>query len=196
MRLAPSGSLTWFVEYRPGTGGRRAPRKQYAHALREFTPEQACQTAKELLVGIALGRDPMADRHRERQAATFKEFAERYLQDEAKPKLKRGTVVNYEIAIRRHANSEIGSIKLDQITPADLSRWSDQTDDCKPGDGMYLLDLCYAATSNLVPEGHNPAKGIRAFHEQRRERILSSEELAKFENYFAEHRIKLVRTSR
>ncbi|MHC2283296.1 integrase [Bradyrhizobium diazoefficiens] len=37
----------------------------------------------------------------------------------------------------------------------------------------------YAATCNIVPVGHNPTKGIRAFRENRRERFLSSEELGR-----------------
>lgn len=37
----------------------------------------------------------------------------------------------------------------------------------------------YAATCNLVPVGHNPTKGIRAFRESRRERFLNSDELAR-----------------
>jgi integrase len=37
----------------------------------------------------------------------------------------------------------------------------------------------YAAICNLVPHGQNPTKGVRAFREQRRERFLSSAELAK-----------------
>ena len=185
LRLGPSGVLTWFVEYRPGAGGRRATKKRHAYGSREFTPEQARQTAKELLASIALGKDPMANRQRERQAATFKEFAERYLKDEAEAKLKRGTVVNYEIAIRLHANPEIGKIKLDQITTADLSRLHATIGLTKPMTANRVMECIssifrYAATSNLVPNGHNPTKGIRAFREQRRERFLSSDELAKF----------------
>lgn len=37
----------------------------------------------------------------------------------------------------------------------------------------------YAATCNLVPVGHNPTKGIRAFRESRREQFLNSDELAR-----------------
>ena len=37
----------------------------------------------------------------------------------------------------------------------------------------------YAATCNLLPVGHNPTKGIRAFRESRRERFLKSDELAR-----------------
>ena len=104
VRIGASGSLSWFIEYRPGAGGRRVAKRRYYFGSREFTPEQARQTAKELLANVALGGDPMKDRLHERQSLTFSEFAERYLSEEAEPKLKPGTVANYRIAVRRHAN--------------------------------------------------------------------------------------------
>jgi hypothetical protein len=92
VRVAASRSLSWFIEYRPGAGGRRIPKKRFYFGSREFTPEQARQTAKELLASVALGRDPMADRQRDRQSLVFLDFAERYLLEEAETKLKPGTV--------------------------------------------------------------------------------------------------------
>ncbi len=66
VRVGASGSLGWFIEYRPGAGGRRVAKKRFYFGSREFAPEQARQTAKELLATVALGGDPMRDRHRER----------------------------------------------------------------------------------------------------------------------------------
>lgn len=50
---------------------------------REFTPEQARQASREMLAAVALGGDPAAKRQGEREAETFREFAERYLREEA-----------------------------------------------------------------------------------------------------------------
>jgi len=44
VRVAASRSLSWFVEYRPGAGGRRMSKKRFYFGSREFTPEQARQT--------------------------------------------------------------------------------------------------------------------------------------------------------
>ena len=183
VRVAASGSLSWFVEYRPGAGGRRISKKRFYFGSREFTPEQARQTAKELLASVALGEDPMADRQHDRQSLTFREFAERYLSEEAEAKLKPGTVANYRIAIRKHANPEIGRIKLDTISNSDLSRLHSKIGKTKPMTANRVMECIssifrYAATCNIVPAGHNPTRGIRAFRENRRERFLSSEELA------------------
>ena len=44
---------------------------------------------------------------------------------------------------------------------------------------MHSFGLSYAAVCCLVPRGHNPTKHIERFREQRRERFLTSEELAR-----------------
>ena len=184
VRLAPSGSLSWFVEYRPGAGGRRVTKRRMYFGGREFTPEQARQAAKEILASVALGKDPAAVRREERESETFREFAERYLREEAEAKLKSGTVVNYRICVRKHAVPYIGAIKLNRISTADISRIHTKVGETRPMTANRIVECIssifrYAATCNLVPVGHNPTKGIRAFRESRRERFLSSEELAR-----------------
>jgi hypothetical protein len=50
VRAGASGSLGWFIEYRPRSGGRRVAKKRFYFG----SPEQARQTAKELLATVAL----------------------------------------------------------------------------------------------------------------------------------------------
>lgn len=52
---------------------------------------------------MALGEDPAASRSAAREMPTFRDFAHRYLAEEAKAKLKPRTIVNYEIYLRKHA---------------------------------------------------------------------------------------------
>lgn len=184
VRVAPKGSLSWFIEYRPGAGGRRVAKRRMYFGGREFAPEQARQAAKEMLASIALGGDPVAKRREERESQTFREFAERYLREEAEAKLKTGTITNYRICVRKHAVPEIGSIKLNRITTADISQIHSKIGLTRPMTANRVVECIssifrYAATCNLVPVGHNPTKGIRAFRESSRERFLNSEELAR-----------------
>ena len=184
VRIASSGYLSWFVEYRPGAGGRRVSKRRMVLGSRELTPEQARTAAKEVLANVALGIDPAASRQREREMSTFREFAQRYLSEEAALKLKPGTVKNYEICVRKHAEPTLGSTKLDAVSTADIARLHLRIGQKKPMTANRVVECIssiyrYAAICNLVPHGHNPTKGIRAFREQRRERFLSSAELAK-----------------
>jgi site-specific recombinase XerD len=126
----------------------------------------------------------MKDRVHERQSLTFSEFAERYLSEEAEAKLKPGTITNYRIAIRKHAVPDLGRIKLNKISNADLARLHTKIGKTSTVNANRTLECIssifrYAVTCNIVPLGHNPTKGIRAFRENRRERFLNSEELAR-----------------
>ena len=178
------GSAGLVHEYRPGAGGRRVAKKRMYFGSCEFTPEEARKAAKEMLAAIALGGDPAAKRKQERDAETFRDFAERYLREEAEAKLKPGTVANYRIAIRKHAMPEIGGIKLNRITTGEIARLHSRLGKTKPMTANRVMECIssifrYAATCNLVPVGHNPTQGIRAFREQRRERFLNAEELGR-----------------
>ena len=99
-----------------------------------------------MLASVALGKDPAAARREERESETFREFAERYLREEAEAKLKPGTVTNYRICVRKHAVLEIGAIKLNRISTADISSdsqqsWRNPAHDCKPHRRMHQFDF-------------------------------------------------------
>ena len=64
IRVAPNGTLSWFVEYRPGAGGRRVAKKRIVIGSRQFTPERARQAAKEptrVLVRLRICGDSPSD---------------------------------------------------------------------------------------------------------------------------------------
>ena len=102
VRIGATGTLSWFVEYRPGAGGRRVAKRRMVLGSRELTPEQARAAPKEVLAKVALGKDPAALLQREREMSTFREFAHRYLREEAAQKLKPGTVVNCDKSCSWH----------------------------------------------------------------------------------------------
>ena len=97
-----------------------------------LTPELARSAAKEILAAAALGDDPAAARSRARKIPVFREFAERYLAEEATSKLKPRTLVNYKIYLRKHAVPIIGGIKLDMVTPSDIAKLHRQVGQKKP----------------------------------------------------------------
>jgi integrase len=185
LRAAKSGSKSWFVEYRPGARGRGASkRRMVLGAVGTLTPDEARTAAKAILAAAALGDDPAASRSRARKIPTFRDFAESYLADEATSKLKPRTVVNYRIYLRKHAAPIIGTAKLDMVTPSDIAKLHHRIGQTKPMTANRVVECVssvyrYAAICGLVPRGYNPASSIKAFREQRRERFLTSEELAR-----------------
>jgi Arm DNA-binding domain/Phage integrase, N-terminal SAM-like domain len=159
VRLGASGNLSWFVEYRPGAGGRRVAKKRVIIGSREFTPEQARHAAKAILATVALGGDPASAKKEERDAETFKEFAERYLEEEAELKLKPGTVANYRICVRKHTVPEIGSIKLNRVTTNDIARIHRKVGETRPMTANRIVE-CISSIFRYAASATSSQLGI------------------------------------
>lgn len=185
LKVTPAGAKSWCVEYRPGARGRGvSKRRMVLGSTSTLTPDQARSAARDVLARVALGEDPAASRSGAREMPNFREFAERYLAEEASVKLKPRTVVNYQIYLRKHAAPSIGTQKIDGITSSDIAKMHRRIGQIKPMTANRVVECIsstyrYAAMCGLVPRGHNPASGIEAFREQHRERFLNSEELAR-----------------
>ena len=68
----------------PGAGGRSiAKRRLVLGCVGKLTPDQARTAAKEILAAVALGDDPAASRSRSRKMPIFRDFAERYVAEQA-----------------------------------------------------------------------------------------------------------------
>jgi len=77
IRMKPSGSASYVVQYRTAQGRTR----RYAFAkVGTFTPDQARTKAKQLLSEAEAGADPSTQRHEERQALTVADLCGLYLE--------------------------------------------------------------------------------------------------------------------
>jgi hypothetical protein len=157
------------VEYRPGARGRSvAKRRMVLGSANTLTPEQARNAAREVLASVALGEDPAASRSAAREMPTFRDFAARYLAEEAQAKLKPRTVVNYEICLRKHAIPVIGSLKLDRVATSDIAKMHRLIGETKPMTANRVVECVssiyrYAAISGLVLRGHKSHFPHRGF---------------------------------
>jgi integrase len=75
-------------------------------------------------------------------------------------------------------------MKLDKVTPSDIAKMHRRIGQIKPMTANRVVECIgsiyrYAAICGLVLRGHNPAANIQAFREQRRERFLTTDELAR-----------------
>jgi hypothetical protein len=185
LKVLPSGTKRWCVEYRSGAGGRSVGKtRMVLGSTAAMTPDQAREAAKKILASVALGQDPARKRSSERAMPTFAEFGERYLTEEAETKLKPRSVVNYRIYLRKHAVPIIGTLKLDALDSGDVAKMHRKIGKATPMTANRIVEFIgsvyrYAAVCGLVTKGHNPASQVQAFREQRRERYLNSTELAR-----------------
>ncbi len=184
LRVETSGTKTFLVRYRI------AGRKRFVAIGRfgQLTPEQARGLAHETLAGVRHGHDPAAERRKERAANSVAELAVRFLAEHVGAKRKSSTAVHYRSLIECHLLPKHGSRKAHDFARADLARLHLSLQD-RPYQANRLLSVVASMYSfgerhGLVPEGYNPAARIERFPEARRERFLSTEELARLGEAF------------
>lgn len=186
LRVTPTGSKAWVVDFRPNGGGRKAPKRLMTlGSYGTLTAEEARRAAKDVLASVRLGADPAGARHKSRAMLTVAEFGERFLEQYCQPpRMKPTTAALYADNLRRLAKPFIGSIKLDAVTKADVARMHRAIGQDRPTSANNVLVTLaslykFAAAEGLLPEGTNPARGVQRFKSQAMERFLSDEEFAR-----------------
>ncbi len=184
LRVEASGTKTFLVRYRI------AGRKRFLAIGRfgQLTPEQARGLAQANLADVRRGTDPAEERRMERAAITVDELAKRFLAEHVGPKRKGTTAVHYRSLIERYVLPKHGARKAHDFARSDLARLHLSMRD-HPYQANRLLAVVasmysFAERLGLVPDGCNPAARIERFPEARRERFLTTEELARLGETF------------
>lgn len=183
LRVFPSGRASWTFRYRPKDGGTRT-----RIVLGEYPTIglAAARIRADRMRGIVSdGGNPQRDLQTRREAPTLGDLIERYLKEEVVPKKKPRTVELYTHYLRSKVRPQLRAKKAHDVTPADVDRLHRRLG--KEGkevtanrvvatlSGVYT----FAARRRLVDHGTNPARGIQKFREEKRERYLSLDELAR-----------------
>jgi len=179
----PSGLKTFVCEYKPYGGGRGVSTKRLKIGrYGVLTAEQARKIATETLATVRLGKDPAADRAATRNAATIADIIDDFDTKHVQGKLKPRTAEMYQPALRLLKNSH-GSTKADKLTRAHITSLHVGMKK-KPVAANRALAIwsklfSWASSQGHIPDGYNPARGIRHYKECARERFLTSEELTR-----------------
>lgn len=188
LKITPKGAKSWFVEYRPGAGGRSVTKKRMRIGGVELSPDQARAAAEKLLSSVSLGSDPAADRAGERGALSIADVADRFMSEHVRKKRKENSVDNYEDVFEVHVKPAIGKKAANGITRSDLTKLHNKVGEKKPDGtgGPYIANKMLAVLSKMfnwagdleiIRKGHNPTTKIERFSEEPRERYLTGEEL-------------------
>ena len=184
-RVTPKGARSWIVEYRPHGGGRRVAKKRITLGrVSVLTPDQARQTAAEILAKVRLGHDVPHDRAGRRSAPTLSDLADRFMREEIRPTRKPRTSALYEMYFRVHILPPLGVKLAREITVSDVAKLHRKIGTRAPVTANRVVTLISALFSwavrlGQVPEDCNPSRGITRYREKGRERFLSDEEIAR-----------------
>jgi integrase len=182
IRVMPSGVKTWLIEYRPAGGYRGIAKKRMSLGnIHTVNADEARKVAKDKLAAIRLGDDPLAQRAQERAAVPLHDLAVQFLKLHVEAKRKTNTNALYSHILYKHVLPKLGRHKAVDIQKADLNRLHHSLRDT-PYIANRMLGVMgalyvWASRHDMLPEGHNPTRGIELYPEHKRERFLTSEEL-------------------
>ena len=179
LRVKPTGVKSYIIQYRTPAGtSRRLTIGQHG----VLTSEEARKEAKIQLGRVAKGDDPAADKAAARNGISFAAFAERYLSDHAATKKKPSSVRMDQINLKKHILPALGRKRLDSVSRADVVRLHHSMR-ATPG----AANRCLALLSKMMnlaerwgerPDGSNLCRHVEKYRENKRDRFLSTEELA------------------
>lgn len=189
LRVMPAGGMAWIVEYRPNGGGREVGiRRMTIAPASVMAPDKARNAAKDILAAARLGGDPAKARTKGREMETVRQFSATFMDEHVSERLKPGTQVLYKSHFDRFINPIIGSIKLDCVTKADVSKMHRQI--ARSGIGgkrregaanhaLVTLSSMYgfAMEEEVLPIGTNPVHKVKRYVSNFSERYLTLGEL-------------------
>lgn len=202
IRLKPSGSRSFLIQYRNAEG---RTRRLVIGKVGTLAPEEARGVARDKLASVAKGADPSADRKAARVAISVSELCDWYL-DEAKAgrilgrggrPIKPSTLAMDRSRIEMHVKPLIGSrsarsLMLDDIEQLQHQIASGKTKKARPkkgrsgvttgGNGVAArtVGMIHAIFAQAVRKKQmpvNPATGARKVAGQRRRRRLNVEDI-------------------
>ncbi|MBL4725158.1 MAG: tyrosine-type recombinase/integrase [Rhizobiaceae bacterium] len=147
-----------------------------------WTPDAARREALAILGEIAKGLDPALMRDAESKIPSVKKLADRFMDEEVKPKRKPNTIIQYQDFLDRLVEPKIGKLRVDQVKLSDIAALHHGIRKTPYQANRVLAVLSamfsWAGLVGIRERNTNPCIGISKFKEQKRERFLSVDELA------------------
>jgi integrase len=200
------GEIVMDVE-EPGFGVRRQGEarvfflRKHARGRRHFvtigecgtgglTVTRAREAAKKAVVAIRDGLSPADRRARERAMPTVGEFAQQWLELHVDAKLKESTARLYRSTLRSTILPALTHVRVDQLTDDQVARMHHAARAAPYAANRALAIVSklmnHAERKGLRPRNSNPVKGLERYREEKRERFLSREELARLGSALAD----------
>lgn len=183
VRIKPNGTKSYVVQYRSRSSGRSRRKTIGQHGpLMSFS--QARDIATGLLSDVLRGGDPVADTAILRAAPNLHSLAQQYLELHAVPKKRPKSVKNDRLMLNRLILPKLGNHKVSEIGHIDIQALHNglKSTPYQANRALALLSKMFELSIKWGWRADNPAKGIQKYHEEKRHRWLSDEELGKLTN--------------
>lgn len=187
LKVTPAGGKIYLVQYRLGGRAGRVRRVTLGHHGSPWTADSARKEAKTILGEVAHGIDVATVRGAAKKAsanaATFAELASRFLTEHVEAKRKDRTASEYRRLLDRVILPVLGKRLVLEITRQDVAKLHHayRTTPYQANRVLAVLRKMFnlAEAWGDRPDGSNPCRHMEKFPEQKRERFLSADELAR-----------------
>jgi integrase len=180
LRVKPSGAKSYIIQYR-NIHGRSRKITIGTHGI--LTPDEARSQARLLLAEVERGGDPAEDKHTARQAPTFAEVAERYMDEHAIVKKKPRSIKEDKRLLEKVILPVLGPRKLGDITRANIANFHHSLREApyQANRALSLLSKIFnlAEKWGLRGDGTNPCRHVEKYKEEKKERYLTPGELSR-----------------
>ena len=180
IRVQPSGFKGYMIQYRDGSG--RTRRHSIGrHGI--LTADEARTEARDLLSAAARGHNPAEETKRRRIAPTVADLCERFMAEYVPTHCKTGTAKEYRRNVDLFIKPALGLMKVEDVSRphvADLHmKHRDIPYQANRTLGVLSVMFNQAEIWGLRPDGSNPCRHVKKYAEEKRERYLSADELAR-----------------
>lgn len=179
LRVYPSGRKMYLAQFR--AGGRLRRVNIGLHGT--LTPDDARTEAMKHLSAVRLGGNPAAERDRRKASPTMKEFGRRLLEEHVAVHCKPTTHAEYRRSVELFINPKLGTHRIIDVSRADVVELH-QSMKATPYQanrtlGVLSVMFTVAHTWGVRTDGVNPCWKVKRYKEEKRERYLTAEELAR-----------------
>lgn len=185
VRIQRGGAKTYILQYRAGSG-RGVPLRKYTIGRHgsPWTVTNARTEARRVLGLVASGKDPAALKTAKREAETVADLAKDFLTKHLETKRKARTIEEYRRLLDKIILPSLGKRKVRDVARAEVAKLHHGL-----REAPYEANRVLAVLSKMFALAEawglrdaaagNPARGIEKYPEQKRERMLSAEELGR-----------------
>jgi integrase len=180
-RVTAAGARAYVLNYRTRGDGRA--RRYTIGGFPDWSTGAARDEAKRLKRAIDGGADPVGELQATRSAPTIDDLCARFLEHHTSH-LRPATAAAYRAQVRDIVRPRLGKMKVAAVKFADIQnlhhRVSRERGPYSANRTLALLSKIFNVAVRWEWRSNNPCKGVERNQEHRRQRYLSSEELAKF----------------
>lgn len=189
LRVKTNGTKSYVIQYRTRSSGRSRRKTLGQHGpLLSFN--EAKKLATGLLSDVLRGGDPVADAVTTRNAPSVADLAEQYYEIHALPKKRKKSAANDRSMLDRLVLPRLGKQKVLEVCHRDIQTFHNslKATPYQANRVLSLLSKMFELSISWGMRGENPTKGIEKFHEEKRHRWLSADELSRLGAALDRHR--------